>query len=387
MTENVTIAIVGCGGMAGAHREGLRKLWEAGLRGFEIIATCDLVEERAEKMAEEFEGIQGKRPRTYVDLAELLEREQDLLAVDICSLHRNHHTLAVPCFEAGKHVTIEKPLAITLRAGKVMLEAAEKAGTAFQVAENYRRTPENRAVRWAISQGMIGEPRMVYWVDVGERLWHWGWREEKQEAGGGWSLDGGVHFADLMRYHVGEVERMYASVRAFYPFRYQERDKLEDPIPVDVEDTTIAVLEFENGALGQWTSTTAAPGQQFNQRVIYGDSGSIDFSAGLKSREENGERTIEELVGEHQRSISEEEKERLFPRGITDTVATELWEFLEAVRGKGEVETDGWEGFKSQALSEALFESQALGRPVTLAEVEALQAEEYQREINDSLGL
>jgi predicted dehydrogenase len=234
---------------------------------------------------------------------------------------------------------------------------------------------------------MIGKLRMVYWIDVGERLWYWKWREHRQESGGGWSLDGGVHFADLMRYHVGEVKRMYAEVRAFQPFRYQDRERMEGRVPVDVEDTTMAVLEFENGALGQWTHTSAAPGQEFSRRVIYGDSGSIDFSEGLKTRAADGQQTLKELVAGHQRSIGEEEKERLFPRGVTDTVATELWEFLEAVRGKGKVEIDGWEGFKSQAVCEALYESAAVGGPVTLGAVEALEVENYQRQLNESLGL
>lgn len=386
MVEKVTMAIVGCGGMAGAHWEGLKKLWEAGLRDFEITATCDMVEERAAKMAEELEPMQGKRPRTYVELEELLAKEEDLLAVDICSLHRNHHTLAVPCFEAGKHVTIEKPLALTLRAGKVMLDAAEKAGTIFQVTENYRRSPQNRAIKWALSQGMIGQVRMIYWIDAHERLWHWGWRESKMDAGGGWSLDGGVHYADLMRYHVGEVKSLYAAVKAFHPFRYQEADKMEGKTPVDVEDTTIATLEFQNGALGQWTSTTAAPGLAFGQHVIYGEEGSLDFSVGLKTRG-GEEQTVEQLVAQHQASLSKEERERLFPAGVTDTVATELWEFFQALRGEGKVETDGWEGFKSQAVSEALYESAALGGPVSLADVENLKAEAYQGELNRSLGL
>ena len=164
MAQNVTLAMVGCGSIANTHRKGLQRLWEAGLRDFEVVATCDTVEERAQRMAEELEEMQGKRPKAYLELGKLLEKEKDLQAVDICTLHRNHHTLALQCFEAGKHVTIEKPLALTLRAGKVMLDAAERAGTVFQVAENYRRSPENRAIKWAISQGFIGETRMIYWI-------------------------------------------------------------------------------------------------------------------------------------------------------------------------------------------------------------------------------
>jgi predicted dehydrogenase len=152
-----------------------------------------------------------------------------------------------------------------------------------------------------------------------------------------------------------------------------------------VEDTTVALLEFANGVTGQWTSTSAAPGQGFNRRVIYGDEGSLDLRDGLKTRSDT--RTIAELREEYLATLSAEEKERLFPGGVTDEVATELYEFVRAVRGQGRVETDALEGYKAEAISIALYESSAAGRPVTLREVEALEIETYQGEINRDLGL
>jgi predicted dehydrogenase len=280
---------------------------------------------------------------------------------------------------------IEKPLSITLRAGQAMMAAAERAGRLLAVAENYRRAPEQRAVRWAVQEGRIGSPRMLFWIDVGERLWYWNWREHKEKAGGGWSLDGGVHFADLFRFYLGDVTRVSALSRAFFPVRYRDDKSLSDPISVDVEDTTIAWLEFAGGAVGQWTSTSAAPGQGFNRRVLYGDKGSLDLRDGLKTAAEA--RTIEELKAEYLATLSPDEQERLFPGGVTDTVATELHEFFLAVRGQGRPETDALEGYKAQAISFALYESEATGRPVTLEEVESLRVEAYQGEINRELGL
>lgn len=385
MSERVRIGMVGCGGMAGAHRKGYQTLWEHGLRTFEVIAACDMDEGRAVKMADDVAAFQGKRPVVYADVEKMLSAEKTLTAVDIGATHRAHHTLAVACLEAGKHVTIEKPLAITLRAGKMIVEAAERAGVVLQVAENYRRSPEQRAIRWALRSGRIGKIRMIYWIDVGERLWYWTWREHRDQAGGGWSLDGGVHFADLFRYHVGNVRSLYAAVKAYHPIRYRNREPLEDPVEVDVEDTTIAVLHFDDDVLGQWTSTSAAPGFPFNQRVVYGEAGSIRWGEGLQSRTER--LTMEQLVQEHQASLSEEEKERLFPRGITETVATELKEFVDAVLYGTPVETDGVEGYKAEAISIALYESAWSGKPVDLADVEALRVEGYQAEINRGLGL
>lgn len=387
MAEKVTLAIVGCGGIAGAHREGLRKLWEAGIRDFEVIATVDIERSRAEKMADQVAEFQGKRPTPYQLLEEMLQTERALDAVDICSLHRNHHTLAIPCFEAGKHVTIEKPLALTLKAGRLMLAAAQKAGTVFQVAENYRRAPEHRAIHWAVRQGDIGEIRMIFWLDVGERLWYWTWREHRMDAGGGWVLDGGVHFADLFRYHVGEVETVAARAHAFHPYRYGKPDTLEDPIPVDVEDTVMATLTFQNGAMGQWTSVSAAPGKGFNQRVLYGEHGSIDFSSGLRTRSGH-EESLEQMVERFRKAIGEDGWEQMFPRGVTDTIATELWEFIQAVQGKTSVEIDGVEGYKDEAICMAVYESSWLnGSTVAVADVEAGAIANYQRDLDEAIGL
>ncbi len=147
----------------------------------------------------------------------------------------------------------------------------------------------------------------------------------------------------------------------------------------------MALLEFSNGATGEWTSTNVARGQGFGRRVVYGSEGSLDLKDGLQVGEQK--RSIKELTGEYMESLSPEESERLFPRGVTEPVATELWEFVQAVQGKARVETDALEGYKAEAISFALYESAAAGRWVTLDEIENLQVEAYQAEINQDLGL
>ena len=383
MADRATIGMIGCGSMAGAHVRGFKELWEHDLRDFEIVATCDLNESAATAMSELISEWQDTKPRVYTDYQEMLRAEPDMMAVDVVTVHRSHHEIVGPCFEAGKHVTIEKPLAITMRAGKQMLDDADKAGTVFQVAENYRRSEENRAVKWAIDSGMIGDLRQLYWVDVQERLWYWAWRDHVSAAGGGWPLDGGVHFADLFRYHIGEPESIYCSVRRFHPVRYGDPENMKDPIDVDVEDTTLGVINFPNGVVGLWTYSLAAPGREFSERALYGDLGSITWGSGLKTRTD--EMSMDELVAAHWEAIGPDGKEALFPRGITDTIATELHEFVQAVLHGTPVEITGLEGYKDEALSIALYESSELGRPVTPAEVEALEVETYQNRLNDGL--
>ena len=134
--EQLHLALVGCGGMAGAHVRGLEELAKAGIDDIQVVACCDLVEAQAQQRADEIAEFQEHKPAIYTDAERMLTHVEDLDAVDICALHSQHHILAVACLEAGKHVIIEKPLAITLRAGRKILNAAVDNRCQLAVAEN-----------------------------------------------------------------------------------------------------------------------------------------------------------------------------------------------------------------------------------------------------------
>jgi predicted dehydrogenase len=386
MAEKIKMAMLGCGGMSGAHMRGLKILWEKDIKIFDITATCDIVEDRAAGRAKEAAEFQDTVPNVYTDVMEMLDKEPDLDAVNICSLHRAHHTLAVPCLDAGKHVIIEKPLAITMRTGRLILDAAQRNNKVLAVAENYRRSPSHRAVKWAIRRGMIGKPRIFFWQDVGESLGRWGWRDFVADAGAGWILDGGVHFTDLFRYHLGtEAQEVFALSKAYMPYRYEKPDTMEGRVDVTVEDTTFVIIKFEGDVIVQWTTCRAAPGKGFGGHVIHGSEGSIDLGGNVASRKE----TIsgEELQKLFMESIDQHEKEKLFPGGITDTIAIELKDFADAILKGNRPEVDGIEGFKDQAICMAVFESSYLNQPVAIRDIEDCRIENYQKDINDNLGV
>src|SRR5262245_28674525 len=101
MAEPVRLAMLGCGDMAGAHRKGYEALWKADRREFEIVATCDIDRKRAEAMADAVAQFQGKRPRVWEEAGAMLAGSPEVEAVDIVTVHRAHHTLAIACLEAG----------------------------------------------------------------------------------------------------------------------------------------------------------------------------------------------------------------------------------------------------------------------------------------------
>ena len=409
--HKVRTAFIGCGGIAEAHYRGLKALWDAGCRDFEVVATCDLVAEKAEKLASLLEKVQGTAPKTYTDVETMLKHHGEIQGVYILTEHDIHHTLALQCLEAGKHVMTEKPLAFTLRAGQKVIKAARQKNLTLQVAENYRLAPSERAVSWAVRQGMIGTPRILNWMDVGERLWHWGWRDFLNKAAGGWTLDGGVHFADLFLCHVGEIDEVYAVSTTFDPVKYVyyklnesgehqnprfrqtrslrqiDENTLAEPIAGTVEDTTSAILRFSNGVIGTWMVTRAAPGREDRTWSLYGSEGVITWQEGLYTRTAQPALTWDELTTKYMQALTTEERERLFPYGVTDTFGVEQKQFFDAIRGEGQVEVTGEVGYKSLAISMAVYESAAIGQPVKLADVEDLKIEVYQAELNKLINL
>ena len=385
--EPIKLALIGCGGIAGAHVRALEELWNRGVRDIEVVATCDVVLERAKERAKELKKFQKKLPRAFASLDDLLASGLQLEATDICSLHSEHHTLALPCLQAGLHVHIEKPLAITLRAGQRIIDAAVAAQRVLAVGENYRRAPYERAVNWAIRQGRIGRPRLFFWQDVGEGLGKWGWRNFKHAAGGGWMLDGGVHFADLFRYHLGgEAREVYALTRQFEPYRYDDPKLRQGAYQVDVEDAAMAMIHFDDEVVVQWTWAGCAPGKGFNKRVLYGSEGCIDWESGWHRRDGS---TLgrDELVAAFMKGLDKEEQAQLFPGGTHDAIAIELKDFADAVRLGRVPEVDGQGGFKAQAICMGVFESGWCGRPLSLREVERGEASGYQDPIDQALGL
>ncbi|KYH40359.1 MAG: hypothetical protein AYL32_012070 [Candidatus Bathyarchaeota archaeon B26-2] len=378
--ERLKIALVGCGGIAESHLNGYKDLHDRGLNVFDLKAVCDISKERAETKAKKIEVFQGYRPKVYTDLEDVLKNES-LEAVDICLPHDSHHQVASACIRNGLHVIIEKPLGITMRAARVIIENAEKHGRVLAVAENYRRSPENRAIWWAIKHGLIGKPRMIVWAAVGWSPHHWGWREDKMAAGGSWVFDGGVHLADLDRYQLGvEASEVYAVNETFEPIR--------EGLKVTVDDMTMAIIRYENGVYAQWLWTKVAPAKRMNIRTIYGSLGAVTRDELQIQKEDHVEwYSIETVKRRMMVNLGSKETERLFPRGATNTFAIELYDFYESIMEGRPPEVDGWEAYKDMAIPLSFYESAALSGPVKVKDVEELRVERYQSEINEKLDL
>jgi len=326
----------------------------------------------------------------YTDYREML-RKGDVDAVDIYTPPYLHHTMVLDSIAAGKHVFVEKPLAVSVKAARMMVEAAEKEGKVLGVAEVLRYGPDTRMIKWTIDQGYIGEVQMIVNTIIG---CYWSpdkivagtpWRHKKVTAGGGPSVDVGVHIFDMARYYCGEIEEVEGVTKVFENVRVtcDESGNIINKVDNEVDDTFVAIAKFDSGALGLFTFSWALHGEPtVVDTVIYGSKGCIKNKTLIS---DDGTRIpIKELF---ERNASKEVKERFFPMGITDWFALEHLDFLKAIWENTQMETSGREGLRDLAVSYALIESSRLKRAVKVDDVESGKIGEYEKEINAYYGL
>jgi len=408
MQDAVKLGLVGCGYMGRRHVFGYKELKEQGLNVLELEAVCDIDVDRAEALAEFAYSNLGKRPRVYTSLSSMLAAaEGNVEALDIVSLPKTHHTLTCEALQSGVNVCVEKPMAITVKACRLMVEAARKSGRVLAVAENYRRDPLNRIVQAAIAEEVIGKPSMVFETSVGggDNLFMTVWRHMRHE--GGLLLDVGVHITDILRYFLGDVEEVYGVVGLLEKRRHRrekvgEALKVVESITPTADDMSMAVLRFRNGVIGHWSLIFAAHGEGLGHRLVYGSRGSINCPPDRSGKPirlslDDGVKTEEALKPLASKAL-DPVTSKLFP-GVTSEyqlsfpeidrklIAIELYDFIEAIREKRKPEVDGLEGLKAVALLYAICESSVLGEPVKVRDVEEGLIKGYQEDIDAGLGL
>lgn len=149
MGRKVRIGIIGCGGIAnGKHMPALKKIEEA-----EMVAFCDIIEERAVKAAKEF-GVEGAK--VYTDYRKLLE-DESIESVHVCTPNRSHSFITIDALEAGKHVMCEKPMAKTYAEAKKMYETAQRTGKKLTIGYQQRWRPDSLYLKEACDNGDLGD--------------------------------------------------------------------------------------------------------------------------------------------------------------------------------------------------------------------------------------
>jgi predicted dehydrogenase len=255
VTRTLRIGLAGLGGISRAHLAGYAQSEGRA----EVVAVCDRDAERAQRVAGEL----GARAST--DLGDLLA-DDDVDAVDLTLPHDVHFAAASAALAAGKHVLVEKPLALTSDECRRLIAAAHSAGRTLGVAENTRFVRAYVAVKALLDAGAIGMPRLVRTLISGSEVRRLRdgalWKGRRAGSGGGTIIDAGPHSFYLLRWLLGELE----TVRAFSHKLVAESE---------VEDHAVVAGRLASGALytTEYTFTAEIP---WGERLeLYGSEGSL----------------------------------------------------------------------------------------------------------------
>lgn len=202
MKKKLNFAIAGGGRISDLHAPGYLKSDKA-----KLYAVCDVSKEVCEKRKKEWE-----LEKTYTDFNELLE-DKEIDAVEILTPHHLHYPMVIKAAMAGKHISVQKPMALTLKECDEMISVCRKAGVIFKVFENFVFYPPYVRAKEIMEKGDIGEPLCIRTrIGSGYGGWEvplraWAWRLNEAESGGGPTVfDDGYHKLSIAVDFFGPVE-------------------------------------------------------------------------------------------------------------------------------------------------------------------------------------
>lgn len=242
-------AIIGTGGIANAHADALKE--SAGR--IELVAVADVDPEQAAAFARDHDVA-----RTYADAAELLSAEE-LDLVHVCTPPRSHVPLAIAAMRAGVTVLVEKPTALSLAELRELERVEAETGAAVLTVFQHRYGRAARRLAELAKDGSLGRPL----VATCETLWYRDdeyfavpWRGKWDIEGGGPTMGHGIHQFDLLLAVLGPWSRVSAFAGR------QSR-------PTETEDVSLALAQFDNGALATVVNSVVSPRQTSRLRFDF----------------------------------------------------------------------------------------------------------------------
>lgn len=337
-------ALVGCGRIAQRYLD----LLGDRMADARLVAVCDIKAERA-KAAAQKTGVPG-----YNDMHAMLAAHQD--AVDVLcvltesGLHAQHVIELAPY---GKHMLVEKPMALRLEDAEAMILACDQANVRLFVVKQNRHNLPVIKLREALEKGRFGKLVMgsvrVRWCRPQAYYDQDSWR-------GTWALDGGVfanqasHHIDLLMWMLGEPMSVYAKTRTAL-------------VDIETEDTGVAVITFRNGAIGVVEATTATrPRDLEGSLSVLGEKGTVEIGGFAVNRMRTWD--FAETLPEDAEVLARHNENPPNVYGFGHQ------RYLEGVvaslRGTGPRLVDGIEGMRSLELIVAMYESAMTGKEVRL---------------------
>lgn len=358
MDRIVKIGIIGCGGIAnGKHMPSLKKI-----KNVQMVAFCDIIEERAVKAAEEY-GVEGAK--VYTDYKELL-KDRDIEVVHVCTPNRSHAFISIDAMEAGKHVMCEKPMAKTCKEAKEMLDASERTGMKLTIGYQSRWRADSLYLKKMCEDGELGEIYYGKAIALRRRaVPTWGVFLNEYEQGGGPLIDIGTHALDLTLWMMDNYKPKMVVGTTFEKLKNQKDCGNAwgdwDPKKFTVEDAAFGFIVMENGATimleSSWALNIRNPKEAIT--MICGTEGGADMFDGLNINFiKNGRQCIL--------------KPDLTAGGVAfydgdgdeDPSVLEARAWLDAVVNDHEPRTKASQALVVTQILEAIYESAKTGKPV-----------------------
>ncbi|MCS7104078.1 MAG: Gfo/Idh/MocA family oxidoreductase [Thermofilaceae archaeon] len=323
------VAVIGCGFISGVHLRAWKKIPDV-----KLLAVVDVIEGKAKKAAQDFDV-----PHRFTDYHKVLDMK-DVEIVDICTPTYTHAEIAIAAAKNGKHVLVEKPIALKLREADEMIEAARKAGVKFMVAHCLRWWPEYVEAKQLVENGAIGEPRIAR-AYRHSSFPEWTFWHKDRRLSGGVFVDMSIHDVDYLRWVLGEVEEVYA-----------RGGVLKTPDSTS-HDYTHAILKFRDGAIayveGSWIQPVGFP-----------------FSTYLEIVGTKGMLTVDSQSPASLRIYKPNMPPAIYTHFEEDAYDKEIRHFYECVSEDREPAVTGEEARKTLEVVLAAVKSVDSGRPVRL---------------------
>ena len=254
----IRFGVVGCGRIAKRHCE---LLGNRVIENASLVAVCDVIAERSEKIGETY-----KIPY-YTDMDEMMKQENiDVVSVLTESGYHARHVINLAKY--GKHIIVEKPMALTLDDADSMIEACSKNNVKLFVVKQNRFNVPVLKLREALNAGRFGK------IILGTVRVRWSRNQSYYDQDwwrGKWSMDGGVltnqasHHIDLLEWMLGDVESVFAK-------------SMTALVDIEAEDTAIVTLTFKSGALGIIEATTAVRPKDLEGSItVLGENGAVEI--------------------------------------------------------------------------------------------------------------
>lgn len=363
------VAVVGCGGIANQkHFPALTSQKDK----CEIVAFCDIMEERAKAAAEKY-GAEGAK--VYTDYQELL-KDDAIDVVHVCTPNVAHCEITVAAFEAKKHVLCEKPMAATTEDAQKMMDAWKASGKKFTIGYQNRFRPDAQALKRVCEEGKLGDVYFAKAHAVRRRaVPTWGVFPDKSKQGGGPLIDIGTHALDITLWCMDNYEPATVTGSVFEKLGHMP-EAVEgnlfgpwDPEKYEVEDSAFGYIKMANGATIILESAWALNVRESREAAttLCGTLAGAELVGGMSGKDYDmiiNETTGGVLTEEH---ISNAGEVAFFDGAGNGTAAEkECKQWLEAIIEDKEPLVKPEQAFVVTQILDTIYKSAAAGHEITM---------------------